>query len=106
MFALQVRALGDITTRLGDRSPGRTEWASGFSDMVLLPFNLGWTNGDFKYGMAPMIFAPTGEYNQDQLANVGLGYWTFTPMLYGQLAEQQDRHRIQRLHRHGLQHQE
>jgi hypothetical protein len=79
---LQVRALGDITTRLGDRSPGRTEWASGFSDMVLLPFNLGWTNGDFKYGIVPMIFAPTGEYNQDQLANVGLGYWTFTPMVY------------------------
>jgi hypothetical protein len=49
--------------------------------MILLPFNLGWTNGDFKYGMAPMIFAPTGDYNQDQLANVGLGYWTFTPML-------------------------
>jgi hypothetical protein len=71
---LQVRALGDITTRLGDRSPGRTDWASGFSDIVLLPFNLGWTNADFKYGMAPMIFAPTGEYDQDQLANVGLGY--------------------------------
>jgi hypothetical protein len=78
---LQVRALGDITTRLGSRSPGRTDWASGFSDMVLLPFNLSWTNGDFKYGVAPLIFAPTGEYNKDQLANVGLGYWTFTPML-------------------------
>jgi hypothetical protein len=79
---LQVRALGDITTRLGDRSPGRTDWASGFSDMILLPCNLGWTNADFKYGMAPLIFAPTGEYDQDQLANVGLGYWTFTPMVY------------------------
>jgi hypothetical protein len=78
---LQVRALGDITTRLGDRSPGRTDWASGFSDLVLLPCNLGWTNGDFRYGMAPLIFAPTGEYNQGELANVGLGYWTFTPMV-------------------------
>jgi len=78
---LQIRALGDITTRRGDLSPGRTDWNSGFSDMVLLPFNLGWTNGDFKYGVVPMVFAPTGEYNQDQLANVGLGYWTFTPLV-------------------------
>ena len=79
---LQVRALGNITTRLGDRSPGRTDWAGGLSDVILLPFELGWTNRDFKYGMAPMIFAPTGEYQTDQLANVGLGYWTFTPMVY------------------------
>ena len=81
--SLQIRALGDITTRLGNRSPGQTEWEGGLSDIILLPFEIGWTNGDFKYGIAPLIFAPTGEYHQDQLANVGLGYWTFTPMVYG-----------------------
>ena len=78
---VQVRALGDITTRLGERSPGRTDWASGFGDMVLLPAMLCWTNGDFKYGFQPLIFAPTGEYDKTKLANVGLGYWTFTPVV-------------------------
>jgi len=79
---VQVRALGDITTRQGDRSAGRTDWASGFGDMIILPFNLGWTNGDFKYGTAPLIDAPTGDYDKTKLANPGLGYWTFTPMAY------------------------
>ena len=27
-----------------------------------------------------MVYAPTGEYEVGQLANVGLNYWTFTPM--------------------------
>ncbi len=79
----QVRVLGEITTRRGDVSPGRTDWASGFGDMVLLPFNLGWTNTDLKYGIAPMIWAPTGEFERSRLANPGLGYWTITPTVYG-----------------------
>jgi hypothetical protein len=78
----QVRALGEISIGRLNKSPGRTDWASGFGDMMLLPFNLGWTNGDFKYGVAPLIAAPTGEFNRDRLANPGLGYWTFTPMAY------------------------
>ena len=77
---VQVRALGDITTRLGSVSPGRTDWTSGFSDIQMLPFILGWTNSDFKYSFLMNVWAPTGEYNKDQLANTGLGYWTFTPM--------------------------
>jgi hypothetical protein len=51
--------------------------------MLLLPLNLGWTNSDFKYGMAPMIWAPTGEFDKTRLANPGLGFWTFTPMING-----------------------
>jgi hypothetical protein len=34
---------------------------------------------DFKYDARCAVFAPTGEYDQNQLANVGLGYWTFSP---------------------------
>jgi len=79
----QVRALGEVSTRVGDVSPGRSDWASGLGDLGLLPFNLGWTNTDLKYGIAPLIWAPSGEFDRSRLANPGLGYWTFTPMLYG-----------------------
>jgi hypothetical protein len=33
-----------------------------------------------KWDVRLMVYAPTGEYEVGQLANVGLNYWTFTPM--------------------------
>ena len=45
----QVKANGGIDTRLGSRSDNRSDWASGFGDIQLVPFMLGWTSGDFKY---------------------------------------------------------
>jgi hypothetical protein len=55
--------------------------ANGISDMILIPFWLSWNKGDFKWGTQLNIYAPTGEYNTGQLANVGLNYWTFEPMV-------------------------
>jgi hypothetical protein len=46
----------------------------------MVPFMLGWTNGDFKYDFRSIVWAPSGEYEKGRLANPGLGYWTFTPM--------------------------
>jgi hypothetical protein len=46
-----------------------------------VPFWLNWTCGDFKWGLQLDIYAPTGQYNTGQLANVGLNYWTFEPMV-------------------------
>ena len=57
----------------------RQDRANGIGDIEMIPFMLGWTNGDFKYDARCAIFAPTGEYDKNQLANVGLGYWTFSP---------------------------
>lgn len=59
----------------------RKDTASGSGDVQWIPLMAGWTNGDFSYGGLLNIWAPTGEYNKSQLANVGLGYWTFEPML-------------------------
>ncbi len=55
--------------------------ANGFGDITLIPFMLGWTNilPDLKLDARLSIFAPTGEYEQGRLANVGKNYWSFEP---------------------------
>lgn len=53
----------------------------GIGDMTIIPFMLGWTNlvKDLKLDARLGIFAPTGDYEQGRLANVGKNYWTFEP---------------------------
>lgn len=53
--------------------------ASGFGDMTLYPFMLGWKRGDLKYDVRLGIYAPTGPYDVGHLANTGRNYWTFEP---------------------------
>ena len=54
---------------------------SGLGDIAFSPFMLGWTqlNGDLKYDLRMSVYAPTGSYEVDQLANAGINYWTFEP---------------------------
>ena len=55
--------------------------ANGIGDVTIYPFMLGWTNlvKDLKLDTRLGIYAPTGEYEVGQLANVGKNYWTFEP---------------------------
>jgi len=55
--------------------------ANGIGDLTIYPFMLGWTNlvPDLKLDTRLGIYAPTGEYEVGQLANVGKNYWTFEP---------------------------
>jgi hypothetical protein len=55
--------------------------ANGLGDLMLIPFMLGWTNilPDLKVDTRLSIYAPTGDYDVGQLANVGKNYWTFEP---------------------------
>lgn len=62
-------------------SGGTSQATSGLGDVQFMPLMAGWTKGDFKFDAIMNIWAPTGEYDKTQLANVGLGYWTFTPMV-------------------------
>jgi hypothetical protein len=57
--------------------------ANGIGDLTLIPFMLGWTNiaPDLKVDARLSIYAPTGDYEQGRLANVGKNYWTFEPGL-------------------------
>jgi hypothetical protein len=75
---LWVNVTGSITGPLG-KTLTRSDFASGIGDMVLIPFWLHWTCGDFKWGAQLDVYAPTGAYNTGRLANVGLNYWTFEP---------------------------
>jgi len=55
--------------------------ASGIGDILFYPFMLGWVGlgGDLKSDVRLGIYAPTGDYDKGELANVGKNYWTFEP---------------------------
>jgi hypothetical protein len=76
-----VKATGTIDINGVFHSASRSDWATGLGDIEFWPFMLGWTNGDIKYDVRCAVYAPSGEYHASQLANVGLGYWTFEPEL-------------------------
>jgi len=57
----------------------RTDTAQGFSDITLIPVMLAWKEGFWEYSATLAVYAPTGEYNAGDLANVGLNYWTVDP---------------------------
>jgi len=81
---VDVKARVDLRRRLFPRI-GRTvtreDTADGIGDMTLIPFWLAWNKGDFKWDVRFDIYAPTGEYTEGRLANVGLNYWTFEPVV-------------------------
>lgn len=76
---VDVKAGGTINALGHQVSRTREDTASGLGDIEFWPFWLGWTNGDFKYDAHCGVYAPTGDYNKNSLASVGLGYWTFEP---------------------------
>jgi hypothetical protein len=53
-----------------------------FADIFLVPVEAGYhfTNNDHA-ALSMQIYAPTGAYNPDRLANSGQNTWTFTPTL-------------------------
>lgn len=60
---------------------GTRDTASGLGDITIYPLMLGWTDlaPDFKLDFRFGIYAPTGDYDSGQLANIGKNYWTFEP---------------------------
>jgi hypothetical protein len=82
-----VRAKGEVqyTDPQGGTFTGTMrDSASGIGDILFYPFMLGWTglNGDLKSDFRFGIYAPTGDYDEGKLANVGKNYWTFEPAVY------------------------
>jgi len=57
----------------------RNDTANGFGDVELFPVMLGWKHGDLKWQTQLGIYAPTGDFNKGDLANIGRNYWTFEP---------------------------
>ena len=51
---------------------------TSFGDITLIPGVFYWNNGDkLHFSQSFYIVAPTGDYDEDDLANTGLNYWTF-----------------------------
>ena len=78
---VDVKANGTIDRDGVTHSVTARDNVNGLGDIEIIPIMAGWTNGDFKYDFLFNIYAPSGEYDRTQLANPGLGYWTFEPMV-------------------------
>jgi hypothetical protein len=61
----------------------RTDDLSGLGDIQITPLLFGWHNatGNTFFSAGLTITAPTGAYDPDEIAFVGLNYWTFSPTL-------------------------
>jgi len=55
------------------------EFAQG--DTAFAPLVLGWNEGNFHWNFALFGFAPTGKYDEDDLANTSLNHWAIMPRL-------------------------
>jgi hypothetical protein len=55
--------------------------ASGVGDLIFDPFIIAW-HGKTYHGLAGLdIYAPTGNYDEDDLLNAGKNFWTFEPVV-------------------------
>jgi hypothetical protein len=54
-----------------------SEDSFNLSDIALIPFQLNWSRGNFHFKLAETITAPTGEYDTDNVVNLGRNYWSF-----------------------------
>ncbi len=52
---------------------------NGFGDITLIPVMMAWTSGLWQFDALLPIYAPTGDYENENLANTGLNYWTADP---------------------------
>jgi outer membrane protein OmpA-like peptidoglycan-associated protein len=75
-YVALVYANGEVVANITGTNLTTGAGGSGFSDMFVEPFNLGWHIGkrlDFNVGYA--FVAPTGRFTQGASNNTGSGYW-------------------------------
>jgi len=83
----------DVTARVrlsGGGTVKRSDSVSGLGDIQLWPLALSWSalNNDLHVNVFGGIYAPSGDFQKNRLANQGLGYWTFEPgVLVGYLGQ-------------------
>jgi hypothetical protein len=71
----------DGTVTAGGATGARSDSVFGVADLLIYPFMLGWTALDdqLKYDVRLGVYAPTGDFDVGELANLGKNYWTFEP---------------------------
>jgi hypothetical protein len=78
---MDVKATATFDRNGNPRTGAIEQSANGLGDIQFMPIMGAWTNGDFTAGGMFNVWAPSGDYDTGQIANPGLGYWTFDPML-------------------------
>jgi len=77
---LDIDVSGSITGPRGRTLKGGvSDRVEGLGDIYAAPFILVWKKGDITYDTRLGIYAPTGEYDQNDLANLGKNFWTLEP---------------------------
>jgi hypothetical protein len=76
---VRVNVEADVT--VGGASIHRDSTETGLGDIALIPAMLGWKSGPWQYNAFMTIYAPSGEYEKGRLANPGLNYWSFDPVI-------------------------
>lgn len=61
----------------------KSDHQTGFGDMIIDPFILGWHGKNWHVATGVDFYLPTGSYDKNRLANIGRNYWTFEPVLAG-----------------------
>jgi len=58
---------------------GRSVSDSTFNlaDIAIIPFQLNWNVGNFHFKLAEAIVVPTGDFDTEDLVNLGRNYWAF-----------------------------
>jgi hypothetical protein len=64
--------LSDVAQRLA--FVDLSDHDANVGDLAITPM-IGWHAGNFHWLVAPSIFAPTGHYDPDDIANVGKNHW-------------------------------
>ena len=70
---VEVSASGSLGT------VSRESEVSGLGDPVIIPYLLGWKQGNHNISTGLAVIVPAGKYKNSRLANVGLNHWALEP---------------------------
>jgi hypothetical protein len=79
-FGISLPIIGNANltaeARTGGLSLGVTRGSStATGDLAVVPLMLGWQGGNLHYKFSTVVFVPTGQYNLNQLVNIGSNHW-------------------------------
>lgn len=78
--SLGMHAILPIVSLDVNVAPGLSQKKTGIGDMVFGPV-LGWHHSPKLHSLLALdIFAPTGKYDKNDLANIGRNYWSVQPI--------------------------
>jgi hypothetical protein len=63
------------------RVNGAGDSKAGLGDIIIDPIVLSWHSKNWHFATGVDIYAPTGAYDKNDLANIGRNYWTFEPIV-------------------------